>query len=588
MTPTLSAFMSYTRYDDEYDQHYLSKLRVELGKAVRYHTGQEMKIFHRDDLPWGAHTLDEIEDTLLEATFYIPVLTPNFFNDNDCRRELEQFLRRQKHPHSEALLLPIYYVECSVLKNEHERAADLLAQAVYPRKYLDWRDLHGKRFDDPAVRQQLKEMAIRIKEEMQRVEQRHLSVVENPDNRKIVLVTMLGEYPVVVSGMINVLASKKIFVNTVQIVYPATWGERLFARGVELVQEYLDRQQIQGESISLPFADATNETNSLIFLDALSHCLLTHQEVRNEVYLSVAGGRKHLSALMSVLPQFYSCVKGLYHLHDTLEHNPRKRYSIDWLDRQDEKERYRRLSAPIERFVLVNLPYTTVAQNQILDQWLEYHRPGDHPMPITSITAAGELDTDWIQPARSTRPLVLIAPLGETPMVVTQAYRLLQGQEQAVIQAIFIVYPAQSAAVRNSAEILQKVCAERSIQLHAHPLQIDDVASNADVETFAQGLEQMIALARETAPDADLAMLLAGGRKGMSALALNAAQRANITRVYHTTIRSREREKEIDEAWDRVRNDPVKRSKLLFLESEQAHPDDCALIKVPVVPLSAG
>src|SRR5262249_30249951 len=143
------------------------------------------------------------------------------------------------------------------------------------------------------------------------------------------------------------------------------------------------------EPIPLPFDDARTEAHSLDFLRLLNGYLQVHEALGNSVYLSLAGGRKHISALMAVLPQFYPCVQGLYHLHDTEANNPRRQVTIPQLERMAKEEQQQRLLPPAERFRLVTLPCQPLTQALALQQWLKQKETDDSPPPIP-ITPAAE------------------------------------------------------------------------------------------------------------------------------------------------------------------------------------------------------
>src|SRR5437867_2348185 len=123
-----------------------------------------------------------------------------------------------------------------------------------------------------------------------------------------VLIATLGEAPIVVPGMINVLRARGVTLDRAQILYPDELNERWIPLGYEWLAEALaDRLTV--EPAPLPFADAGTEQDCITFLQILRRLLESHQDAGNQVYLSLAGGRKHLAALLAVLAQFYSCVQ---------------------------------------------------------------------------------------------------------------------------------------------------------------------------------------------------------------------------------------------------------------------------------------
>ncbi len=138
-----AAFMSYDHNDDWNDR--LSKLRELLEISVRNHTGgKTFKIFQdKRDIKWGEDWKDRIKESLNEVTFFIPILTPSFFNSQYCRFELETFLNREKMVNRKDLILPIYYMDTPILDDDTKRENDPLAKEIRPRIYLDWRDFRN-------------------------------------------------------------------------------------------------------------------------------------------------------------------------------------------------------------------------------------------------------------------------------------------------------------------------------------------------------------------------------------------------------------------------------------------------------------
>jgi cobaltochelatase CobT len=88
------AFMSYVHADDKYGR--LTEFRQYLSDEVRMQIGEEFPIFQDRDIQWGQNWQERIEESLDEASFLIPIITPGFFNSPYCRSELEQFLEREK------------------------------------------------------------------------------------------------------------------------------------------------------------------------------------------------------------------------------------------------------------------------------------------------------------------------------------------------------------------------------------------------------------------------------------------------------------------------------------------------------------
>jgi formylglycine-generating enzyme required for sulfatase activity len=155
--------MSYARFDDENDGAYLTDLRERLSREVRAYTGRPFHIFQdTKDIPWGQPFAQRIDTALATITFFIPILTPSFFQSEFCCSELEKFLAREAALGRSDLVLPVYYISVPALEDLSRRVNDPLAQTIAARQRMDWRELRFERFDSPRVRRMLAQMAEQI------------------------------------------------------------------------------------------------------------------------------------------------------------------------------------------------------------------------------------------------------------------------------------------------------------------------------------------------------------------------------------------------------------------------------------------
>jgi formylglycine-generating enzyme required for sulfatase activity len=134
------AFLSYTRFDDRRGD--ISAFCRHLEEAVREVTGESFEIFQDvDDIEIGERWSDKLDEMLAEARFFIPILTPSYFNSTACRDELQKFLKAEERVGRLDLILPIYYIRCPVLEDTERRRADDLATTIHLRQRWDWREL---------------------------------------------------------------------------------------------------------------------------------------------------------------------------------------------------------------------------------------------------------------------------------------------------------------------------------------------------------------------------------------------------------------------------------------------------------------
>lgn len=408
------------------------------------------------------------------------------------------------------------------------------------------------------------------------------------------LIANLGESPVVIAALARALAQAGRPLDRLEVLYPETPGERWVVEGYRMLAAQLGPSlPVVGEP--LPFADAATPADCLAYLRRLCERLEQHEQSGGEVILGISGGRKHTSALMAVPAIFYSCVAGVVHLHDREEGREGSRVPAHRLYELGEAQRAAAFSPPAERFTLVELPYARLSDGPALRRWLGGAEQGERPPPVPLSPRArafyGELfggraargDAAEAQPDAG-RPLELIAPLGDSPMVVTQACALLAARGHT-LSGVRVVYPRGNGAIAAGAQLLSQVCRRRGVPVELVPVAIADLSGAETVGPFQEGMRAAVAAARAGRPGAEPALLLAGGRKGMAALALAVAQAAGIQRAYHTTIPSPAREAEVVRAYEQAEGGPyAPLGRLMFLDG--AGLDDFALIEVPVVPLA--
>ena len=163
------AFMSYVRFDDQHENGRLTQFCERLSGEVRMQTGDKFHIFQdRNDIGWGQGWKERIDNSLDAVTFLVPIITPGFFKSPACRDEFERFLQREKDLGRADLILPVYYVECSILSDETRREKDPIAKAIVARQWADWRDLRFEPFTSPEVGKTLAKMARQILEALER------------------------------------------------------------------------------------------------------------------------------------------------------------------------------------------------------------------------------------------------------------------------------------------------------------------------------------------------------------------------------------------------------------------------------------
>lgn len=142
------AFMSYVHSDDRYG--HVTNFHERLNHEVKTVAGFEFPIFlDNEDIKLGQKWRRRIKEALDEALFFIPILTPSFFNSEYCRAELRRFLEREQKLGRDDLVLPVYFADTPLLNIEELRAEDDLALVIADRQRADWRNLRHEPFTTP-------------------------------------------------------------------------------------------------------------------------------------------------------------------------------------------------------------------------------------------------------------------------------------------------------------------------------------------------------------------------------------------------------------------------------------------------------
>lgn len=171
MPPPL-AFLSYTRKDDEFFGGYITAFRKMLENAVHVVTGeQSFQVFQDiDGLVIGEKWQKKLVEAIHSSSFFVPMLSPLFFNSKPCREEAGQFLEHERELKRDDLILPIYFLTTAKLEKEEEKAKDVLATEFANRQIFDWRRQANVPLQESAAREAILALARAIENAMQRLE----------------------------------------------------------------------------------------------------------------------------------------------------------------------------------------------------------------------------------------------------------------------------------------------------------------------------------------------------------------------------------------------------------------------------------
>jgi hypothetical protein len=167
-----AGFWSYTRQDDELDGGRILRLANRLRSEFALLTGAELELFiDRDAIEWGEAWRSRIDEALASTTFFIPIITPRYFERPECRRELLAFIGHARSLGLEELLLPILYVQVPALTSE-QPPTDEAMSVVSATQWVDWRNLRLEEEDSSKYRQAINGLATRLVDVSERLAER--------------------------------------------------------------------------------------------------------------------------------------------------------------------------------------------------------------------------------------------------------------------------------------------------------------------------------------------------------------------------------------------------------------------------------
>lgn len=159
-TAGVGGFWSYAHADDSAEGGRITQLARNLQEEYSLVTAQEIQLFlDRDDLTWGDNWRKHIDEALAGITFFIPILTPRYFQSEECRRELLTFTQRARRAGLSELLLPILYTDVQGLDSASD---DEALAAVAEHQWEDWRTLRLEDSLSPSYRQGVNRLAARL------------------------------------------------------------------------------------------------------------------------------------------------------------------------------------------------------------------------------------------------------------------------------------------------------------------------------------------------------------------------------------------------------------------------------------------
>ena len=157
-------FWSYVHDDDKAEGGRITQLARDLVAQYELLTGDKISLFlDRDAIEWGDFWRDEINRSLENIAFFIPVLTPRYLKSPECRSEAMTFARRTSEMNLASLWLPIHYVNVPGLSADNTPDDEIL-QISRERQWVDWRSLRLHDVTSSDYRTAVANLANRIAE----------------------------------------------------------------------------------------------------------------------------------------------------------------------------------------------------------------------------------------------------------------------------------------------------------------------------------------------------------------------------------------------------------------------------------------
>jgi TIR domain/CRISPR-associated protein NE0113 (Cas_NE0113) len=176
------------------------------------------------------------------------------------------------------------------------------------------------------------------------------NVPDFPGPRNI-LIASLGDSPAIITAMYDLLTQREhLDLDQIRVLCPG--GHDVQTAYGQVKKYFPDMQKLRYESLS--FIDADSWQHACMFLQKLCNMLEQYQERGDSVYLSLAGGRKSMAALMAWVAPFFSCVKGLYHVvSPEKEHFP----LVEDIEVMSEVKRSQEMHPRLDHLALVHIPF---------------------------------------------------------------------------------------------------------------------------------------------------------------------------------------------------------------------------------------
>lgn len=172
-------FWSYAHDDNRLSGGAILELAHLIAEAFDLLSAEQLRLFvDHDDIAWGDAWRERVNSALAQTTFFIPIITPRYFKQRECRRELLEFAAKAKSLGVDELLLPILYIKPPDFSEESsDEAVALIART----QYTDWQDLRLLEPNSSEVKRSINALAQRLLEVADKVAERQFDIEVSSD-----------------------------------------------------------------------------------------------------------------------------------------------------------------------------------------------------------------------------------------------------------------------------------------------------------------------------------------------------------------------------------------------------------------------
>lgn len=156
------AFFSYARQDDNAVNGLLSKIRRKLEIEIQVYAGEDdLEVFQdTDDIEPGDEWDRRLRDAIDSSAFFIPVLTPFYFNRPACRRELEIWLSNYTSPDERRRIIPLKFLSLPDPEiDDAGRPIDQLRSQIEALQWVDFTRFRNNRGLRGKLSQEISDLA---------------------------------------------------------------------------------------------------------------------------------------------------------------------------------------------------------------------------------------------------------------------------------------------------------------------------------------------------------------------------------------------------------------------------------------------